>query len=689
MKSIKKIGEGEKLRKSILLGVALGICVSTALFNVANAAGVDSVEIGDYAHATGANSIVISGGKNADVPGSHSEGYSLNDIVIGNNSYTWDNGTEGATGNIILGVNGNITTGVNNIGLGAGVTINASAGTAVGAGSIVNNANSVALGASSATGAAHAGATATTGSFTLNGNTTTSNYAGAASDAAGTVSVGTAGAERQIQNVAAGDISAGSTDAVNGSQLYATNQAVNKLNDQVTTNTTDIGNLKTQVNTNTTDIANLKTDMTTVKNDITNIKGDITNIKGDVTNIKGDITNINNALNTGYTFGGDNASDSVAIGKELDIKGDGKNITTSFSKDAATGNATIKVEMSANPDFDSIKVGGNTYIDNNGINANDKKVTNVADGTIAAGSKDAVNGGQLVTYVGDTNNYSSTNTVVNGDNVVNNLSRLDGAVGDVNNYGSNNYVTNGSSVTDSIGALDKQVGINSNNINALGNQLGNLDSRVDKVGAGAAALAALHPLEFDPDAKWDISAGGGHYNGQTAFALGAFYRPDENVMFSLGGTIGNGENMINLGATFKLDGKNRVSRSKVAMAKELVDLRTQMQMLSAKVNGLTGNGALGGTHTSDFPDVEANHWAYEYVNKLAEAGIIEGYPDGYFRGQQNISRYEMATIIYRALHKGVTVDSKALAEFKPELDRISVDQVSKNIERVRVIKGRG
>jgi hypothetical protein len=240
------------------------------------------------------------------------------------------------------------------------------------------------------------------------------------------------------------------------------------------------------------------------------------------------------------------------------------------------------------------------------------------------------------------------------------------------------YVSSSNTVGENINSLDDAM-------SGIGSKINAVNDRVDKVGAGAAALAALHPLEFDPDAKLDVAAGVGSYHGSSALALGAFYRPNENVMFSLGGTVGGGNNMVNVGATFKLDGKNRVSRSKIAMAKEIVDLRTQIQMLASKVNGLVGLKNV----TADLPDVPKNHWAYEYVAKLAGNGIVEGYPNGKFVGERRMTRYEMATVIYRALQKGVAIDRRVMAEFRPELERISVDRVTPNIERVRVIPGRG
>ena len=231
--------------------------------------------------------------------------------------------------------------------------------------------------------------------------------------------------------------------------------------------------------------------------------------------------------------------------------------------------------------------------------------------------------------------------------------------------------------------------------NELDHRVDSLGSRVDKVGAGAAALAALHPMDFDPDDKLTFAAGYVNYKGKNAAAVGAFYRPDEKVMFSIGGTFGNGENMVNAGISFSLDRTARVSNSRTAMAKEIVDLRANVANLTALVGQLTAG--MGGTIEMDrmklFPDVPENHWAYEYIGRLAAAGIIEGYPDGMFNGNRMMSRYEFAAMLYRALEKGVKLDHKLVREFEPEMGRIHVARISGadgdrgKIERVRVYGG--
>ena len=235
---------------------------------------------------------------------------------------------------------------------------------------------------------------------------------------------------------------------------------------------------------------------------------------------------------------------------------------------------------------------------------------------------------------------------------------------------------------DDVAEVNKQVSENSKRISQLG-------GRVDKVGAGAAALAALHPMDFDPDDKLSFAAGVGNYNGQSAAALGMFFRPDEKVMFSVGGTMGNGENMVNAGISFVLDRTNHISNSRTALAREVIDLRAQVAEMKAMLAN-RGLSSIDEDKLKLFPDIPENHWAYEYVDKLADAGIIEGYPDGNFNGDRMMSRYEFAAMLYHAMQNGAQLDSKIINEFMPEMGRIRVDRISGNdgdrhkIERVRV-----
>ena len=279
---------------------------------------------------------------------------------------------------------------------------------------------------------------------------------------------------------------------------------------------------------------------------------------------------------------------------------------------------------------DGLSIGNKTYVSDKGLNANDQKVTNVAAGDISEKSTDAVNGSQLF-------------------------------------------------------ATNQQVAQNAQSISKLGN-------RINKVGAGAAALAALHPLDFDPDDKWDFAAGYGNYNGENAAAIGAYYRPNEDTMFSVGGSFGNGENMVNAGVSLKLGQGNHVSTSKVAMAKEIKDLRKEMEGLKSALLDANAGKKLDTSKLQLFPDVPKNHWAYEYVSTLKGNGMLTGYPDGEFKGDRPMTRYEFATMLYKAMLEGATLSDKILKEFAPELERFTVDTVHQDkdgkptVERVRTVK---
>ena len=400
----------------------------------------------------------------------------------------------------------------------------------------------------------------------------------------------TVAADGKISGVAAGAVTADSTDAVNGSQL-------NQTNENVAQNKADIAANKTAIEANKNAISDLNTRVDSVAKQHTTVKAGDNNITvAEGTNADG--------------------------GKEYKVA-----LSNKISVDSVTaGDTTISDK--------GLEIKDGPSVTKDGINAGNKKITGVADGDVKENSKDAVNGSQL---------YKTNQEVVN----------------------------------------------NTNRINKLG-------SRVNKVGAGAAALAALHPMDFDPDDKLTFSAGYGNYAGENAAAIGAYYRPDEKVMFSVAGTVGNGENMVNAGVSFALDRTNHVSNSRTALAREVIDLRGQLAVMGAKMAKMEkAFGMLDETKTKLFPDVPANHWAYEYIAKLAGNGYIEGYPDGNFGGDRLMTRYEFAAMLYRAIENGAALEEKIIKEFEPELGRIRVDRISgedgdrDKIERVRVNDTKG
>ena len=375
---------------------------------------------------------------------------------------------------------------------------------------------------------------------------------------------------------------------------------------------------------------------------------------------------VSDKVNSGRKFQGDDGKDvTVDLGKTLNIKGGATDVSDANNVGIVRGDDnTLNVRLAKDlTGLDSVTT-GNTTINNSGltvkgddnhkditiqqdnVNMGGNKITGVAPGAVTPDSTDAVNGSQL--------------------------------------YAAGQAISN------------------------LGGAVNKLGTRVDRVGAGSAALAALHPLDFDPDDKWDFAAGYGHYRGANAAAVGAYYRPNEDTMFSIGGSFGGGENMFNAGVSIKLGQGNHISTSRVAMAKEIKDLRENVAQLnqivnrqSALIEKLTSvdTGSIQDKGNDLFPDVPENHWAYEYVTKLAKAGILKGYPDGKFAGDRMMTRYEFAAIVYRAITMGAASDpglnqdgtlGKLAKEFNQELKFIRIDTIHQTdqgeptVQRVRV-----
>ena len=437
----------------------------------------------------------------------------------------------------------------------------------------------------------------------------------------------------KISGVAAGEVSKTSTDAINGSQLNQTNENVAALDKRVTQNEADIAQNKADIAQNKADIAQNKTDIKNLDNRVTNVE-ELAKKHTTVT-----------------------AGDNIAVTESTNKDG-GKEYNVALDKDINLDSVTTGQTSISN---DGLKVNGKTYVSDSGLNANDQKITNVADGKVEKGSTDAVNGGQL---------YNETRVAKDG-----------------------NFVKKSNTAGENLSALDNQVTANTESIYHMNGRISDLDNRVNKVGAGAAALAALHPLDFDPDAKWDFAAGYGNYRGANAAAVGAYYRPNEDTMFSVGGTFGNGENMVNAGVSFKLgSGSNHVSTSRVAMAKEIKELRGELEAMKSAMLDANAGKKIDTSKLQLFPDVPQNHWAYEYVAQLAGNGMIEGYPDGNFAGDRPMTRYEFAAILYRAMTKGAVLSDKILSEFSHELEYFTVDTIAKDkagnptIQRVRTVK---
>ncbi len=428
-------------------------------------------------------------------------------------------------------------------------------------------------------------------------NQTASQIAAAVKDGAGNENASVANATTSANTI---------TNGTKANTVISTADGTSFINSEAAAPVTGASGAGTHLNTtikgNTITTGKVTMDYAEVMKDLgvrgnANITGKTTTgsleVKGE-SKLTGDVTMESNAtVKKDLTVEGNTNLKNTKVDGTLDVTqkanfGD----SVSIAKDLSVGgNATIKGDVTAS----SYKVGDKTYISAAGINANDQKITNVADGSISEGSKDAVNGGQLYTVKND------------------------------------------------------------------------FEGKVNKVGANAAAMANLHPMEFDPDSKWNIAAAIGNYGSETAAALGAFYRPNDDVMVNLSTAFGTGENMVGGGVSVRLGkGGNKLSREETnALKAQVADLTARMDALLSVLNP---------NMSKDFPDVPENHWAYEAVSRLAGNDIVQGYPDGEFHGERTMTRYEMAEIIYNALSRGAEAEKELVEEFKPELQAMAASE---------------
>lgn len=433
----------------------------------------------------------------------------------------------------------------------------------------------------------------TDGTNTSVQNQTASAIAAAVKDGAGNENASVANATTSVNTIKSGS---------KANTVISTADGTSFINSEAAAPVGDGTEVKTTIKGNTITTGKVTMDYAEVMKDLgvrgnANITGKTTTGSLEVTGtstLKGDVTMESSAtVKKNLTVEGNTNLKNTKVDGTLDVTqkatfGDSVSIAKDLSVD---GNATIKGDVTAK----SYKVGDKTYISAAGINANDQKITNVADGSISEGSKDAVNGGQLYTVKND------------------------------------------------------------------------LEGKVNKVGANAAAMANLHPMEFDPDSKWNIAAAIGNYGSETAAALGAFYRPNDDVMVNLSTAFGTGENMVGGGVSVRLGkGGNKLSREETnALKAQVADLTARMDALLSVLNP---------NMSKDFPDVPENHWAYEAVSRLAGNDIVQGYPDGEFHGERTMTRYEMAEIIYNALSRGAEAEKELVEEFKPELQAMAASE---------------
>lgn len=393
---------------------------------------------------------------------------------------------------------------------------------------------------------------------------------------------------------------------------------------------------------------------------IGDVNGKIDNITKDVSNIKTDVSTIKQ---TKRTYQGDDGKTvNVDFGGALSLTGGATEVAEDKNigvvKNGENG-LSLRLAKKLNG-LESVTT-GKTTMDDSGLT--------IAGSDGKAGTTITNSGIKIAADGDDTRAVEITNS---------NVSMGGQQIHDVADGQSDGDAVN-------VSQLKKSVG-------ALGGAIDKVDRRVDRVGAGAAALAALHPQDFDPDDKWDFAVGYGNYRGANAAAVGAFYRPNEDTTFSVGGTVGGGENMVNAGVSFKFGQGNHVSNSRVAMAKEIKDLRKEVESLRSALVDVAAGKQLDPAKTKLFPDMPKNHWAYKEISELAGNGLLDGYPDGEFKGDRMMTRYEFATIVYRQMMAGRELSDRLVQEFEPELERIRIDVVARHkdgtpsIERVRVNK---
>ena len=638
------IGNGVETKVKDTIAVGNGVISkgesSVAIGNAIHADGVRTVNIGTNVSATGVSSIVV--GRDTTVNGDDTTVVGANNgtidadqsAVYGYNNKVLDNSKE----QLIFGSNSQ-TGAQGAVAFGTHASATAIDALAFGNNTVADVQNGVAIGTNSVT-------ESPVGTTNIKDNTTdirfsNSTYAGSTPDSV--VSFGTHGRAgaggvteytRQLQNLAAGRVSATSTDGINGSQLYDValeaqkhNTLVDGTNTTVTSQDNNFGRKEYKVNVNH------------------------------------DLTNMNSVQ-----FGTVNDPQRNFVTKDGMHVFNG-NVNTNYGPNG------IKIENTDNLDtaeytMDGINInsnGKNVRFGTDGISAGDQIINNVKAGVA---DTDAVNVFQLKRVQSNVaNNTSRINDL--GQKMTTNTADIRTINHTLGDHEGRITVLEGN-----VQALDNKINTTANN--TLNQSKSYTDSQAAKVGANAAALSALHPLDFNADEKWQFSVGFGNYKGKNATALGAFYQPNENVLLSVGTTLGTGENMINAGATVRFGSHSSMTTNKqVAVAKEVQDLKLQLSAISQKYDNLVKNLSAqkaGQDVDFEYSDLPKDHWAYDFVKKLSDKGYLNGYPDGTFKGNAKMTRYEFAAALWRAVNNGAIIDSqmaKAIKEFEPELEEVN------------------
>ena len=742
------IGNGVETKVQDTIAIGNGVISngesSVAIGNAIHADGVGTVNVGTNVSAKGVSSIVV--GRDTTVNGDDTTVVGANNGIIdadqsaifGYNNKMLDNAKE----QLIFGSNSQTKE------QGATVLGSHAQATQVDAFAIGNNTiadvqNGVAIGTNSVTELA-------VGTSNIKDNATdirfsNSTYAGSNPDSV--VSFGTNGRAgaggvtsytRQLQNVAAGRVSATSTDAINGSQLYDValeaqkhNTVVDGTNTTVTSEDNNFGRKEYKVNVNKDLVDMNSASFGKVTDDVHSYIGKdkvhffdgttSTNTKVDANGMK--LENTDNLDAAEYTMDGMTANSN---GKSISFTTNGisaggqiiNNVKAGVADTDAVNYKQLKDSISTESvitdnQVDNIAavrvVNGKSTGDANaqyGVYVSKNTVTDIAK---AANKFEGDSVIKVETTTGANHTADTTTFKFDGNEAAKVLpvsyKANGGATNKVMADKGLNFV-NGNHINASVGAdglvrfdldqnIPNQINSNANAINGLSDKVAKNHKISERGIAGTAALAALHPLDFDPDHKLDVMAGYGHFHGSNSVALGAAYRPNEDLMFTVGSTVGNGDTVVNAGVSYKVGAKSGVSRSKVAVAKDVADMKREMEAMKAQNAKITAilNAVLGADLPQDqntvFPDVPENHWAFEAVDDLAKRGLIIGYEDGMFKGDRVLTRYEFAEVVHRAIQRAkeinAPIDGRLVDEFKPELLRFEVEQNGK-LERVHALK---
>ena len=653
-----------------------------------------------------------------------------NAIAVGNNSLVTGKNAIG------IGTNGLIT-GEDAIGIGRDNTITGVGSVTIGSNNSIQSNNAFAIGNNINIPTGMNNAVVIGNNSTAKAPTTVD---GVTADA--TVSIGSSGHERQLVNVAKGEVSNTSTDAINGSQLYKVQSEVDKKANTDTSNLTGTDVSKWQEKLGTGTVTNGNTGLVTgdtVYKEIaktntaldTKANTGLDNItdagKTIIRNVAKSAVKVVNGQNTTVTTGTDgdattyavnvsNDAIKIVVQPELNKKAntDASNLTgtdvskwqeklgtgtvTNGNTGLVTGDTVYKeiaktntaLDTKANTGLDNITDAGKTIIRNvaksavkvvNGQNTtvttgtdgdattyavnvsndaikdavqpelNKKANTDASNltgadvskwqeklgtGTVAAGNTGLVTGDTVYNVV---RNSAGNPLAVAYDSIAKDHISLNGQNGTIISNVRNGQVAEGS--------MDAVNGGQLFETNSRINQLG---GEVKHVGAISAALAGLHPQEYDDHYKLSIAAARGAYDGASAFALGAFYRPNSDLMFNAASTISSGKKAYTVGVSYKFG-----TSTKQSVLAENAALQDKVNKLESMMNTIINSPLFKlSKERSTFPDVPSERWDAPAVETLHANGIIQGYPDGTFKGDQPMSRSEYAKMIYELAEKLTT-----------------------------------